>query len=475
MRAGDTLTVIPGTTRRACFVGPGSYVDDVYLATTVTHVRVSNGASVSQLVCHPKLPLVAGLAAELPAVHVWDCNGGKPRELGATGTAAVPYGDGDGRWHLPRALAVADDRGDRGPVVAWHPEQPLLIAATGGVEGQVVRWTPDGGFRAEDRIQPVPPWQAMAFSPDGRALWVGPSRVGGRHGSKVIDLASGAVTGGAGWDTGIALHPGGALAATMYSDQAATHVLFARLEGAAAALRIQRRALILDADGYQTPVFNADGRYLAIRGNSYENSLEVFAFPSLTRVLGLTLGPRHVRGGLTPEEDREYRAWSRHNIAFGAAPGVLWVGTPDGTLVEADLDAGRAARHDVLGGAPVTALCATPAGDLVTATADGTVALVPVLSTPAPDDRQLALFSLPAPAPAPAVPGPPPSRELAAAFLAATGDVPGDGDLDELLDVTDGSRSWAPGALSTVTTSDASDPAWLRQRAALNEMFTRGR
>jgi hypothetical protein len=446
----------------------------VYLATNVTHVHVSNGASVSQLVCHPKLPLVAGVAAERPAVHVWDCSGGKPRELGATGTAAVPYGDGDRRWHLPRALVVAGHWRERGPVVAWHPEQPLLIAATGGIEGQVVRWTPDGGFRAAERIQPVPPWQAIAFSPDGRALWVGPSPVGGRYGSEVIDLASGAVTDGAGWDTGIALHPGGGLAATMYRDQAATHVLFARLdrqEGATVALRIQRRALILDADGYQTPVFSTDGRYLAIRGNSYENSLEVFAFPSLTRVLGLTLGPRHVRGGFTPEEDREYRAWSRHNIAFGAAPGVLWVGTPDGTLVEADLDAGRAARH----AAPVSALCATPAGDLVIATADGTLVVVPVLSTPAPDDRQLALFSLPAPAPPAAVPGLPSSRELAAAFLAATGDVPGDGDLDDLLEVTDGLRSWAPGALSTVTTSDASAPAWLRQRAALNEMFTRGR
>ena len=136
----------------------------------------------------------------------------------------------------------------------------------------MVRWTPDGGFCAADRIQPVPPWQAMAFSPDGQALWVGPSPVDGRYGSEVIDLASGAVTDGAGWDTGIALHPGGELAATMYRDQAATHVLFARLdrrEGAAVALRIQRRALILDGDGYQTPVFSADGRYLAIRGNSY--------------------------------------------------------------------------------------------------------------------------------------------------------------------------------------------------------------
>jgi hypothetical protein len=32
-------------------------------------------------------------------------------------------------------------------------------------------------------------------------------------------------------------------------------------------MRVLRRALILDADGYQTPVLSADGRYLAIRGN----------------------------------------------------------------------------------------------------------------------------------------------------------------------------------------------------------------
>jgi hypothetical protein len=99
-----------------------------------------------------------------------------------------------------------------------------------------------------------------------------------------------------------------------------------------------RRALILDADGYQTPVISPDGRYLAIRGNSYENSLEVFEFPSLTRVFATVLGEPHRSGKYDPDWDRQYRAWSRHNIAFGVQPSLLWVGTPAGTPDHGDLE-----------------------------------------------------------------------------------------------------------------------------------------
>ena len=79
---------------------------------------------------------------------------------------------------------------------------------------------------------------------------------------------------------------------TFQSDQGATLGLFARVDQGStpAAMRVLRRALILDCDGYQTPVFSADGRHLAIRGNAYDNSVEVFEFPSLTRVLATTLG-----------------------------------------------------------------------------------------------------------------------------------------------------------------------------------------
>jgi len=48
-------------------------------------------------------------------------------------------------------------------------------------------------------------------------------------------------------------------------------VVFARVEQgrAPAAMRLLRRALIVDADGYQTPAFSPDGRHLAIRGSSH--------------------------------------------------------------------------------------------------------------------------------------------------------------------------------------------------------------
>ena len=72
----------------------------------------------------------------------------------------------------------------------------------------------------------------------------------------------------------------------MSSDQGATFALFARTGGdAPAPMRVQRHAIILDADGYRAPIFSADGRYLALRGNAYVQSLDVFEFPSLRKVL----------------------------------------------------------------------------------------------------------------------------------------------------------------------------------------------
>jgi len=53
------------------------------------------------------------------------------------------------------------------------------------------------------------------------------------------------------------------------------------------------------------------------------------------------------------------RAWSRVNLAFAARPGVLWVGTPTGALVEVDVETQRAVEHDMLAGSPVSALAAT--------------------------------------------------------------------------------------------------------------------
>lgn len=166
------------------------------------------------------------------------------------------------------------------------------------------------------------------------------------------------------------MHPGGGLAATLRSDQGATLGLFARVDqkSTPAVMRVLRRGLILDADGYQTPLFSADGRHFAIRGNAYQNSLEVFEFPSLRRVLATTLGEPNPGYPYPQEWLEQMRAWSKHNIAFGLRPGVLWVGTPTGTLVEVDQDDQQSVGHDVLAGSKVTALCATAAGDLIAAT-----------------------------------------------------------------------------------------------------------
>ena len=87
---------------------------------------------------------------------------------------------------------------------------------------------------------------------------------------------------------------------------------------------------------------------------------------------------------MSQEEVRAwFGAWPRHNIAFGARPGVLWAGTPAGALIETDLNGGQAATHYVLGGSPLTALSATADGDLIVATDEGELALVSVTG----DDR----------------------------------------------------------------------------------------
>jgi hypothetical protein len=275
--------------------------------------------------------------------------------------------------------------------------------------------------------------------------------------SDVIDLASGAVTTGRGWDTGVAVHPGGGLVATLRSDQGATLGIFARVDQAATppAMRVLRRALILDADGYKTPVFSADGRHLAIRGNAYENSLEVFEFPSLNRVLATVLGDPSPSYPYPREWLEQMRAWSKHNIAFGALSGVLWVGTPTGTLVEIDLDHQQAAGHDVLAGFKVTALCATAAGDLVVATGEGDLVLASVLTESAAGHA--ADVRTP--------------QALVTAFLGTTSEVPDDGDLEAHLVVTNGARTWAPDDLETVTTATKTDPTWLQLRAAINNTF----
>ncbi|MEU6141211.1 WD40 repeat domain-containing protein [Streptomyces sp. NPDC047081] len=408
---------------------------------TVARVASSGGAPVERLVCHPRLPLVAGLDAERPAVRVWDCAEGRLRELGTVGGESAVYGD-----------ALGWDRMNRTPSVTWHPEEPLLVVAS---EDGVARWT----SAALSELPGPPPharYDDVAFSPDGRTLWASPSsgdEGGAWESSDVVDLASGTVSRGPRWDTGVTEHPAGGLVVTLCSDQGATLGLFARVDpGAPATMRVLRRALVLDCDGYETPVFSADGRHLAIRGNAYDNSLEVFEFPSLRRILATTLGEPSPGYPYPPEWLEQMQAWSRHNIAFGALPGTLWVGTPAGTLVEVDIEGQHAFEHDMLGGAPVTGLAATPTGDLVVATGAGDLVLLAVRAAEARPTAGDA------------------SKATVAAFLAATSEVPEDGDLETDLVLTDGTRTWDSADLAAVTEAEATDPTWLRIQAAVNNI-----
>jgi hypothetical protein len=248
---------------------------EVVARGTARGVRV-----VEQLVCHPRLQLVACLDSQRPAVHVWGFGGEQFRELGSVGLSSAPYGDALG-WERLR----------RTPAVAWHPEQPFLVVA--GEDG-VLRWTP-AGVSALDGAPVTAGYRSLAFSPDGQTLWGSPSfRVEGGdwESSDVLHLVSGAVGAGPWWDTGVSEHPGGGLVATLASDQGATYCLFARVdqESAPTEMRLLNRALILDCDGYGTPLFSPDGRHMAIRGNAYDHSVDVFEFPSLRRVLATTLG-----------------------------------------------------------------------------------------------------------------------------------------------------------------------------------------
>jgi hypothetical protein len=202
---------------------------------------------------------VAGWDSKRPAVRVWACDSGRLHELAAVGAEWSAYGD-----------AVGRHRARRTPAAAWHPHLPLLVVAD---EDHVAQWTAEGLSRP-DGVPAAARYHSLAFSPDGRTLWASPSSGADEdsawESSDVLDLTSGTVSTGPRWDTGVPEHPAGGLGATPASDQGATFGLFARVgeEGSSAAMRVLRRALTLDADGYETPVFSPDGRHLAIWGGT---------------------------------------------------------------------------------------------------------------------------------------------------------------------------------------------------------------
>lgn len=398
---------------------------------TLSRIPVGKGSPVGQLVCHPRLALVAGFDGANGVAHVWSCADGRLRELGTLPAERAEFGPGS--------------------AMAWHPSEPVLVAAR---QGAVERWAPEGRSTL-DGVPPTAWYDALSFSPDGRALWAMPGSSEGPDSwarTDVLDLGSGEVTVGPCWGTGIAVHPAGGLVATMLSDQGATHVLFARVDerSAPASMHLLRRALILDVDGYGAPVFSADGRYFAIRGNSYEHTLCVYEFPSLRSVLWTSLGSPYPGHPVPEEWRREVETWSHHNTAFGAQPGVLWVGKPNGSLVEVDLDGQRTAEHEVSAGSPVTALGATAAGELVVADGGGGLMLLSVRAD--------------------AVPARPADRALIAAFIESTADIPDEGTPDNHLVVTDGSREWDQDDLAAVVEATPDDPTWLRLSASLNTL-----
>ncbi|MFJ2738378.1 hypothetical protein ACIO3O_01790 [Streptomyces sp. NPDC087440] len=434
----------------------------------VARVMVGTGHPVERLFCHPRLPLIAGLDSERPAVRVWSFEDGGLTEVGVVGGESAVYGD-PSNW----------DRYDRIPGVAWHPRQPLLVVA--GEDG-AVQWTP-GGVTALEGLGSA---ARVAFAPDGRSLWASPSSEGegdteeAWESSDVLDLVTGKVSRGPRWDTGVAEHPGGSLVATLASDQGATHVLFARTDpdpdatpaaahssvpasasalapASALAMRVLRRALILDVDGYEAPVFSPDGRHFAIRGNAYANTLSVFAFPSLRRVLATQLGEPRPAHPHPPEWMDQLESWSHQNIAFGVRPGILWIGTPTGTLVELDIEAAHATEHAPLPHFPVTALATTATGQLALAHGEGGLALLSVaddFALPQPDTARKHCDT---------------AQAAVAAYVAGTSEVPAaEGNLESHLDLTDGAREWGPSDLETVTAVSETDPSWLQIRAAMN-------
>jgi hypothetical protein len=92
-----------------------------------------------------------------------------------------------------------------------------------------------------------------------------------------------------------------------------------------------------------------------------------------------------------------------------------------------------------LGDHPVTALAATPTGELVAATAHGDLVLLSVLADPAnPDDDAM--------------------RATATAFLDTTSEVPDDSEPE---------AQWAPNWESD-NLATATEPAWLQLQAAID-------
>lgn len=423
----------------------GATVTAMTTIEPVSSVTLPDGSVLERLVAHPRLPLVAGLEAARPAVQVWGWASGVLAHVATVGEDAAPYGDAFG-WDRMRAT----------PSVAWHPERDLL--AVSSADG-VVLW--------EAGACTTPMWDVpeadrdsngcqVAFAGDGTTVLLS-------NGTSVaVDLVTGTVRPAVYWDTGVAVWPGGGLALSYASDQGATHGLFTRpsSDGEADGGPVLDRALLLDVDGYETPVVSPDGRYFAVRGNAYTQTLQVFEMPGLRLVLSTALVEDSPGYPYPPEWLAELESWSRHNIAFGD-PGTLWVGTPHGTLVGLDVTGTEGTVCRLPDGGPVTALTGGTGGLLVVATGTGGLHLV------SDGSHREAASSWGEDAAA-----------VVQSFLATCDDVPAAPDTDvyeilPLLTTTDGVDVWRPGDLDEVTDVDESGPTWLQIRAFMNKAAPR--
>jgi hypothetical protein len=404
---------------------------------------------ISRLIAHPRLPLVAGLDANRPAIHIWEVGPDGLRALEVVDGGGEPY-DQERPWETHRRL----------PSAAWHPQEPILAVTFGA---GVTTWSREAAGQKRAVAQ-AGAYRWVAFAPDGGAIWASPSATGpddeAWRKSDMIAFPSGAQRAGlAAWDTGVAAHPGGDLVLTLLSEQVATLGIFARVDrsGDGPMLRPLSRALILDADGYEEPVFSPDGRYVAIRGNAYENTLQVFELPEIRDVLATTLGKPSPGYPYPDDWLAEMKKWSRHNIAFAVhARSDLLVGTPDGRMVEIDLATGRASEVEVPGRPPVSALTVTADGRVVVASGDGGLLVLPDRGNGQPALHRAA------------------AAEVAVAFLASVTELPEGIEVEEAVETTDGQRIFTPRDLEVVAESIEADPVWLRMRAANNALLQRG-
>lgn len=314
----------------------------------VARQQLPQDGLLERLSCHPGLPLVAAVDATAPVVRVWDCGQEQMTLVRTIDADARPCPPGP-PWQNEQDV----------PALAWHPRDPVLLIAT---PGRLRRWGPEG-IAVLDRLPSTINYQDLAFSPDGGTIWAAPAEDGPEceQRSDILDPERGIVGSGPYWDAGLAEHPAGGLVVTLQNEQAETLGIFARIDaGPPATLRIQRKSLVLDFDGYRRPLFSPDGRYLAIRGNSYAHLLYLFAFPSLNQVGEIPLQDPH------PYGEHTARGWAWDNIAFDRS-GALWIATPDGSLVRHDLDTQAEQEFPVLDGTRITGLGTVATGHLVVA------------------------------------------------------------------------------------------------------------